>query len=71
MDGCLDREAEEDQFAVATIESLTSFDEQESHTEEAEPGHHDYHDYPGSKEDEELARALQASMNDRGNPNNL
>ena len=66
MDGYLDRsEAEEDQLAIATIESLTSF-EQESHM--TEPGHYDYR---GSTEDEELARAIETSMSDRGDSNYL
>ena len=62
MDRYFDLEAEEDQLAIATIESLTSF-EQENHTEVTEP---DHLDHGGSREDEELARAFQESMNDRG-----
>ena len=62
MDGHFDLEAEEIQHAIATIESLTSF-EQENHAEVTEP---DHLDHGGSREDEDLARAFEESMNDRG-----
>ena len=55
MDGDFYYMTEEEQLALAMRKSLAS-----------EPDHYDYGHDRGSTEDEELARALQASINDVG-----
>ena len=65
MDGDPSCMTEEEQVALALRESLAS-SKQENQTELAPERKSDHYDYERKTEEEELARVLQESLNDKG-----